>query len=360
MRICLTEPLAFRDVKRENVLVGGDGRVCLADFGRAVEVGDGEALSIAAGTPEYSAPEVMLAATSPWRATGAFDMFPKLEHGTAADVWAFGILAYELLVGETPYEDADGHEGNAWVPLALAVISRGPKAPPEWVRHQPRVHAPALACSSHIMLRIVSARHMHASTTVRRALLLQVSADALSFLGALLTPKQEERPTMDSVLTHRWLQCVEAGGVEATRAPRVAVLVAAIEPVPAGHPVRTDVAGMPTTVVEEFLLGIQAPARTTSAPAQPRALTVSRPMTPHVRPPNVAATLQAPCRWMLYSLNAAVVRSCIRSRVARTVPHSLQSAHVSLGRLGIIPCELERLRVCRWAQRRARRPASVR
>ena len=100
--MCLTEPLAFRDVKRENVLVGGDGRVRLADFGRAEEVGDGETLNTAAGTPEYSAPEVMLAATPPWRATGAFDTFPKMEHGTAADVWALGMLAYELLVGENP------------------------------------------------------------------------------------------------------------------------------------------------------------------------------------------------------------------------------------------------------------------
>jgi serine/threonine-protein kinase len=94
-----------RDLKPENVLVGTDGRVRVVDFGLAVEAGTtsdappngGAIVSTVAGTPRYMAPEL-------WRGQAATG---------AADVWALGVLLYELLAGGT----------HPW-PVAPAALSR--------------------------------------------------------------------------------------------------------------------------------------------------------------------------------------------------------------------------------------------
>src|SRR5690349_17869682 len=78
--------LVHRDVKPENVLIGDDGRVKVADFGlaRAVEatsysIADGTLL----GTVAYLAPEQVT--------SGAAD--PR------ADIYALGVLLYEMVTG---------------------------------------------------------------------------------------------------------------------------------------------------------------------------------------------------------------------------------------------------------------------
>jgi serine/threonine-protein kinase len=82
--------LVHRDVKPENVLVTADGRVKLADFGLARAVAGSTVTttgSVLLGTATYLAPEQFL-------------------HGTAdarSDVYAAGILFYELLTGVPPY-----------------------------------------------------------------------------------------------------------------------------------------------------------------------------------------------------------------------------------------------------------------
>jgi serine/threonine protein kinase len=80
-----------RDVKPSNVLLASDGRIYLADFGlaRMAEASESTISSdVMLGTPQYISPE---------QASGRHD----LDNGT--DIYSFGILLYELLVGKVPY-----------------------------------------------------------------------------------------------------------------------------------------------------------------------------------------------------------------------------------------------------------------
>jgi len=83
--------LVHRDVKPENVLLADDGRIKVADFGlaRAVESATVTAsVTMLIGTVAYLAPEQV--------ATGAAD--------ARTDVYAAGVLLYELLTGRPPYD----------------------------------------------------------------------------------------------------------------------------------------------------------------------------------------------------------------------------------------------------------------
>ena len=87
--------IVHRDIKPDNVLVSG-GSAMVTDFGVAkalskssnVEQGSTTSLGIALGTPAYMSPEQASAD-------------PAVDH--RSDIYAFGVLAYELLTGQTPF-----------------------------------------------------------------------------------------------------------------------------------------------------------------------------------------------------------------------------------------------------------------
>jgi serine/threonine-protein kinase len=92
--------LIHRDVKPENVLIADDGRVKVADFGLAKAVSADTQHTVTGGvligTVSYLAPELVVDGRSDAR----------------ADVYATGVLLYELLTGSKP------HEGES--PIAVA------------------------------------------------------------------------------------------------------------------------------------------------------------------------------------------------------------------------------------------------
>jgi serine/threonine-protein kinase len=79
-----------RDIKPQNILLDESGHVYLADFGIARMVEGGPKLTqtgMISGTPQYMAPE---------QATGL-----KVDH--FCDIYAIGIVAYEMLTGRVPF-----------------------------------------------------------------------------------------------------------------------------------------------------------------------------------------------------------------------------------------------------------------
>lgn len=81
--------IVHRDVKPENVLLAEDGRIKIGDFGLArattANTASGQMLM---GTIAYLAPELVTRGTADGR----------------SDIYALGIMLYEMLVGEQPYK----------------------------------------------------------------------------------------------------------------------------------------------------------------------------------------------------------------------------------------------------------------
>lgn len=80
--------IVHRDVKTENALLDERGYAKLCDMGFARYVLG--KTSTLAGTPDYMAPEMI--------------DFPH-THDLSVDWWALGVLTFELLAGQTPFED---------------------------------------------------------------------------------------------------------------------------------------------------------------------------------------------------------------------------------------------------------------
>jgi tRNA A-37 threonylcarbamoyl transferase component Bud32 len=91
-----TRGVVHRDLKPENVMVSSTGTVKIADFGlaKALQADPSSPITLSGttvGTPAYMAPEQGLAA----------------QVGPATDLYAVGVIAYELLTGDVPYRDSD-------------------------------------------------------------------------------------------------------------------------------------------------------------------------------------------------------------------------------------------------------------
>jgi serine/threonine-protein kinase len=101
--------VAHRDVKPANVLVRPDDTLTLVDFGiaRAAEQSRLTRVGAVVGTPDYLAPEALLEGTTE----------------PSADLYALGVLAYQLLVGRTPFS------GSTPVEIARAQIHDPPPTP---------------------------------------------------------------------------------------------------------------------------------------------------------------------------------------------------------------------------------------
>lgn len=87
-----------RDIKPENILVGVHGEIKISDFGWSVHA-PGNRRTTYCGTLDYLPPE-MVAAGGAGAGAGADGSYDE-----RVDLWSLGVLMYEFLVGEAPFED---------------------------------------------------------------------------------------------------------------------------------------------------------------------------------------------------------------------------------------------------------------
>uniref|UniRef100_A0A8C8H7Y3 Protein kinase C n=1 Tax=Oncorhynchus tshawytscha TaxID=74940 RepID=A0A8C8H7Y3_ONCTS len=87
--------IIYRDLKLDNVMLDHSGHVKIADFGMCKEnvFGENQATTFC-GTPDYIAPEILLGQ----------------KYSFSVDWWSFGVLLYEMLIGQSPFHGDDEDE----------------------------------------------------------------------------------------------------------------------------------------------------------------------------------------------------------------------------------------------------------
>ncbi len=120
-----------RDIKPENILVGIHGEIKISDFGWSVHAPNNRRNTMC-GTLDYLPPEMIK--------PGSQENF----YNEKVDLWSLGVLTYEFLVGEAPFEDTPI--------MTQRRIARGEMTVPKFVSAEAKDLIERVSISSYVVL----------------------------------------------------------------------------------------------------------------------------------------------------------------------------------------------------------------
>jgi serine/threonine-protein kinase len=228
--------IVHRDVKPANILIAQDGRPMLSDFGIARVSSSHPQTQLTAtgygvGTPDYMAPEQWAGEATP-----------------ASDVYALGIVLYELITGWRPFQ--------ADTPGAILLKRIQEPLPP------PRQCAPGLSTAmEQVLVKALAKRPQDRFPT------MGAFADALE--GALRMPAGRKRPALVAWLVGASATCVLASVLVAGAGVMIGQLAGArptatrVTP-PAAAQAMTTSTGTPASTATTVTATATAPATPTT------------------------------------------------------------------------------------------------
>lgn len=142
LNYCHKHGIIHRDLKPENLLLDHNKDIKLCDFGWCAEYATSERRETVCGTYEYMAPEILM----------------KQSQSTKIDVWALGVLIYELIHGFAPFP------GKSMAVVRTKIFQGKIKFNPN------------------------------------------LSTESQSLIKMILRIKPEDRPDIDKILEHEWFK----------------------------------------------------------------------------------------------------------------------------------------------------------
>eukprot|EP01135_Chromosphaera_perkinsii_P004244 Nk52_evm33s272 gene=Nk52_evmTU33s272 len=154
MTFCHANGIIHRDIKPENILYSTkechNRDIKITDFGLGIKDGGGkDSVKTICGTPAYIAPEIL----------------SGKGYGNKIDVYACGILCFELLTGHSPFEELEDDVMNLYTHILTTGVQINNKEDPVWD---------------------------------------SVSTECRKFILSVCSPKEQERPSASEAMKHHW------------------------------------------------------------------------------------------------------------------------------------------------------------